>query len=144
MKIHLATDHAGFVHKEALKSHLLERGCEVVDHGATSLVEGDDYPEFMNLAAKAVVSDPESKAVIFGGSGEGEAMVANRHKGIRCTVYYGGQKEILTFSRAHNNSNILSIGARFMSTEEVNEAVDLWLETEFSGDERHVRRLAQF
>jgi ribose 5-phosphate isomerase B len=144
MKIHIAADHAGFEHKEALKAHLLERGHDVLDHGAKELTEGDDYPAFMNLAAAAVSMEPGSMGIIFGGSGEGEAMVANRHKGIRCAVYYGGQKDILTFSRLHNDANILAIGARFMKYEEVSEAVDLWLETAFSGDERHVRRLAQF
>lgn len=144
MKIHLATDHAGFAHKEALKAYLLERGHEVIDHGAIEIDERDDYPVFVSLASKALIADPESKAIVFGGSGQGEAMVANRYKGVRCAVYYGGPKDILTFSRAHNDANMLSIGARFMSYEEVSEAVDFWLDTEFSNDERHIRRLAQF
>ncbi len=144
MKIHLAADHAGFEHKEALKAHLLERGHEILDHGALTLTEGDDYPAFMALAAAAVAMEPGSMGIIFGGSGEGEAMVANRHKGIRCAVYYGGEKEILTYSRLHNDANMLAVSARFVTTGETNEAVDLWLDTEFSHDERHVRRLAQF
>jgi ribose 5-phosphate isomerase B len=144
MKIHLATDHAGFEHKESLKAYLLSKGYEVIDHGAKELNEGDDYPGFISSAAKAVIADPESKAIVFGGSGEGEAMVANRFKGVRAAVYYGGNKDILVFSRAHNDANILSLGARFLVEEEVNEAADIWLQTEFSGDERHVRRLAQF
>ncbi len=144
MKIHLATDHAGFEHKESLKAYLLSKGYEVIDHGAKELNEGDDYPGFISSAAKAVIADPESKAIVFGGSGEGEAMVANRFKGVRAAVYYGGNKDILVFSRAHNDANVLSLGARFLVEEEVNEAADIWLQTEFSGDERHVRRLAQF
>ncbi|MDQ5930893.1 MAG: ribose 5-phosphate isomerase [Patescibacteria group bacterium] len=144
MKIHIATDHAGFEHKESLKAYLLSKGYEVIDHGAKELNEGDDYPGFISSAAKAVIADPESKAIVFGGSGEGEAMVANRFKGARAAVYYGGNKDILVFSRAHNDANILSLGARFLVEEEVNEAADIWLQTEFSGDERHVRRLAQF
>jgi ribose 5-phosphate isomerase B len=144
MKIHLATDHAGFEHKESLKAYLLSKGYEVIDHGAKELNEGDDYPGFISSAAKAVIADAESKAIVFGGSGEGEAMVANRFKGVRAAVYYGGNKDILIFSRAHNDANVLSLGARFLVEEEVNEAADIWLQTEFSGDERHVRRLAQF
>ncbi len=144
MKIHLATDHAGFEHKESLKAYLLSKGYEVIDHGAKELNEGDDYPGFISSAAKAVIADAESKAIVFGGSGEGEAMVANRFKGVRAAVYYGGNKDILVFSRAHNDANVLSLGARFLVEEEVNEAADIWLQTEFSGDERHVRRLSQF
>jgi ribose 5-phosphate isomerase B len=144
MKIHLATDHAGFEHKEYLKAHLLERGYEVVDHGAKELHEADDYPEFISLAVTAVLAEPESKAIVFGGSGEGEAMVANRYKGIRAAVYYGGNKDILVFSRAHNDANVLSLGARFLTGEEVNESADVWLETEFSHEERHIRRLGKF
>lgn len=144
MKIHLATDHAGFEHKESLKAHLLEKGYEVIDHGAKELNEADDYPGFISSATKAVLADPESKAIVFGGSGEGEAMVANRFKGARAAVYYGGNTDILVFSRAHNDANILSLGARFLTGEEVNESADIWLESEFSGEERHIRRLAQF
>ncbi|MEK7228379.1 MAG: RpiB/LacA/LacB family sugar-phosphate isomerase [Patescibacteria group bacterium] len=144
MKIHLATDHAGFEHKESLKAHLLEKGHEVTDHGAKTLNETDDYPAIITLAVKAVLDDPSSKAIVFGGSGEGEAMVANRFKGIRAAVYYGGNTDILVFSRAHNDANILSLGARFLTGEEVNESADIWLETEFSGEQRHIRRLAQF
>ncbi len=144
MKIHLATDHAGFEHKESLKAFLLSKGYEVIDHGAKELNEADDYPDFISLAAEAIVADPQSKAIVFGGAGEGEAMCANRLKGVRAAVYYGGNKDILVFSRAHNDANILSLGARFLTGEEVNESADIWLETAFSGEERHIRRLAQF
>ena len=144
MKIHLATDHAGFEHKEALKAHLLEHGYEIVDHGDTKLDENDDYPDFVTPFAVAVAADPKNMGVVFGGSGEGEAMCANRIKGARAVVYYGGTTDILTFSRDHNNANILSLGARFMSEEEANNAVDFWLEVPFSDNERHIRRLGKF
>ena len=144
MKIHLATDHAGFEHKEVLKSHLLEKGYEVVDHGPNKLDENDDYPDFITPCAQAIASSLEDKAIIFGGSGEGEAMCANRIKGVRAVVYYGGSTDILIFSRDHNDANILSIGARFIDAEEVPDIVQTWLDTPFSGNERHFRRLGKF
>ncbi len=146
MKLHLATDHPGFTHKELLKEFLnTQEGVEVVDHGALTLVEDDDYPDYILPCAQAVAADPDnSMAIIFGGSGQGEAMCANRVPGVRAAVYYGGPNEILTLSREHNNANILSIGARFISPEETIEVVKLWLATPFSGDERHVRRLSKF
>jgi ribose 5-phosphate isomerase B len=82
--------------------------------------------------------------IIFGGSGEGEAMCANRTRGARAVLYYGGTTDIIKYSREHNDANILAIGARFISPEETCDAVDLWLATEFSHDERHIRRLAKF
>lgn len=144
MIIHLASDHAGFTHKEALKAYLTEQGLEVVDHGALELVSDDDYPDFVVPAAVAVAKDQDSMAIVFGGSGEGEAMAANRINGVRATVYYGGPADILTLSREHNAANMLSIGARFVSIEDTIEAVRVWLETPFSNDERHVRRLNKF
>ncbi len=151
MTVHLATDHAGFSHKELLKAHLLERGHAVVDHGAAEISENDDYPDFVIPCAQAVAkgggpeqSEGQVVGIIFGGSGQGEAMCANRIKGVRAVVYYGGPKEILTFSKEHNNANVLSLGARFIKEEELIEIVDLWLSTQFSNDERHIRRLAKF
>jgi ribose 5-phosphate isomerase B len=144
MNIHLATDHAGYAHKEVLKKYLLDSGIEVVDHGATTVVEDDDYPDFMTPCAQAVADDTQSFGIIFGGSGQGEAMCANRVTGVRAVVYYGGSKDILTLSREHNNANILSIGARFVSPKETIEAVKLWLATPFSAEARHVRRLSKF
>jgi len=144
MKIHLATDHAGFAHKEALKEYLLAQGIECVDHGAMSLDPEDDFPDYILPAAQAVAMDVENAGIIFGGSGEGEAMAANKVPGIRCTAYYGGPEEIVTLSREHNNANMLSIGARFVSIEDVLKIVSLWLATPFSGDERHIRRLQKF
>jgi ribose 5-phosphate isomerase B len=144
MKIHLATDHAGFAHKEAVKAFLTEQGIEVVDHGASSFEEGDDYPDYVAPAAVAVAQDQDSMGIIFGHSGEGEAMVANRLNGVRAVVYYGGAADILTLSREHNAANVLSIGTGFIAIEDTLEAVKLWLETPFSNEERHVRRLNKF
>lgn len=145
MKLHLATDHAGFAHKEALKAYLLREGIEVMDHGATIFIEDDDYPDYIVPCAQAVAADPDnSMGVIFGGSGEGEAMAANRVAGVRAAVYYGGSTDILTLSREHNAANMLSLGARFLTLEECIEAVKFWLNTPFSNDERHLRRLGKF
>ena len=146
MKIHLATDHAGFAHKEAVKAFLMnQEGVEVVDHGAIELIPEDDYPDYMSPCAEAVAIDPDdSMGVIFGGSGQGEAMCANRVSGIRATVFYGGTTDILTLSREHNASNVLSLGARFLTTDEAIQAVTLWLATPFSNDERHLRRISKF
>jgi ribose 5-phosphate isomerase B len=141
MRIHLATDHAGFELKERIKEVLMQQNRAVVDHGAFSLDKKDDYPDFISRAAEAVSKNPEDKAIILGGSGEGEAMVANRFKHVRATVYYGGSDKIITLSREHNNANVLSLGARFMSEREALHAVKTWLATAFPGDARHVRRI---
>lgn len=146
MTIDFATDHAGFARKEVLLSYVRDvLGYTVVDCGAETFDEADDYPEFMKRAGESVAKDPENaRAIIFGGSGQGEAMVANRFPGVRATVYYGGPDEIITLSREHNNANVLSLGARFVDDEEAMRVVALWLSTPFSGEERHVRRMAQF
>lgn len=143
MTIHLATDHAGFEDKEILKTYLSEKGYNVVDHGVYTFDPEDDYPDFIYPCAKAVSLDPESKGIIFGGSGQGEAMVANKVSGIRAVVYYGGNEEIVTLSREHNDANMLSLAGRFLSSEEVVRVSELWLTTALSGDERHVRRIAK-
>ena len=141
----LAADHAGFALKEAIKSHLLKGGYQVTDVGAHEFRQDDDYPVYMAAAAMKVAEDlsGETKAVIFGGSGEGEAIVANRFPGVRALVWYGGSKEILRLSRQHNNANILSMGARFVDEKTAVEAVDLWLATPFSNEERHKRRIEE-
>jgi ribose 5-phosphate isomerase B len=142
MKIYLATDHAGFELKEKIKHYLKEQGYEVSDEGAFAYNETDDYPDFIKMAAKQVASNPdESRAIIFGGSGQGEAVVANRLRGVRAAVYYGGNEEIIQLSRLHNNANVLSLGARFVTEEEARRVIHLWLSTDFSGEERHVRRI---
>lgn len=145
MKIHLAADHAGFEYKEAVKAYLVEQGAEVIDHGAVSVDPTDDYPDFMAPAAQAVaLSNGEDVGIIFGGSGQGEAMVANRVPGVRAVVYYGGPTDILTLSRAENNANILSIGARFLTLEEILEAIAIWSEIPFANDPRDIRRISKF
>ncbi|HLC74328.1 MAG TPA: RpiB/LacA/LacB family sugar-phosphate isomerase [Candidatus Nanoarchaeia archaeon] len=141
MKIYLASDHAGFQLKEALKKHL-SRVHAVEDLGTNS-DKLCDYPDFIFPLAKNVAKDNESFGIILGGSGQGEAIAANRISGVRAAVYYGGNLEIVKLSRTHNNANILSLGARFLSEKEAVGAVELWLATAFPGDERHVRRIAK-
>lgn len=145
MIIYLATDHAGFNLKEKIKEFLTELSYEVKDFGAFSYEEKDDYPDFIKLAAEVVAKDPEnSRAIVLGGSGQGEAMVANRYKGVRAAVLDIYNADVIKLSREHNNANILSLGARFLKEEEALNAVKLWLETPFSGEERHKRRIAKF
>ena len=139
-KIVLATDHAGLKLKEEIKKYLMESGMEVEDMGAYSLDPKDDYPDFIIPAAKKVAND-QSKGIIFGASGQGEAIVANKVKGIRAALYYGKDIKIVRLSRTHNNTNILSLGAKFLTKEEAIKAVNIWLETDFSSEPRHLRRI---
>lgn len=143
--IHIGGDHAGFDMKEEIIRFLEQRHYEVVDHGAYELDPEDDYPDFILPVAIAVAEDPMSKGIILGGSGQGEAIVANRVTGIRAVVFYGepvgSDESIIELSRQHNNANVLSLGARFLSDEEAIEAVDQWLDTAFSQEERHARRI---
>ena len=143
MKIHLATDHAGLALKEAIEQWLIDNDYTIVDHGAFELNPEDDYTDFVQPAARAIAENPKDKAIIFGGSGQGEAMAANRFSGVRAAVWYGGSSDIITLSREHNDANILSLGARFLTNEEATTAVKTWLSTEFSGEERHVRRITK-
>ena len=140
MKIHLATDHAGLELKEKVKLYLSDLDYEVIDHGAYKYDALDDYPDFIFPCANAVSNDPESKGIILGGSGQGEAMAANRVTGVRAAVFYNGPDEIIKLSRQHNNANILSLGARFMSTEEMYKVIKVWLSTDFESG-RHQRRI---
>ena len=142
MKIHLATDHAGLDLKNTIKEFLLGKGYDVTDHGAHEYDALDDYPDFIFPCARAVAADPSSRGIILGGSGQGEAMAANRIKGVRAAVFYNGPEEIIKLSREHNNANILSLGARFMSEEEIYKIIELWLEEPFEGG-RHERRIAK-
>ncbi len=143
MKIFIGTDHAGFELKESLTPFLRELGHEVEDMGAHTFEALDDYPDFIRPVAEAVARDSESRGIILGGSGQGEAMCANRVKGVRAAVYYGGPFDIAVLSREHNNANILSLGARFVTEDETKEVVRVWLETAFSGEEKHARRIAK-
>lgn len=140
--IYLASDHAGFELKEKLQTFLLGLSLKVEDLGNLTHEEGDDYPDFIFPAARKVAEDPENnRAIIIGGSGQGEAMAANRIKGVRAAVFYGGPIDIIKLSREHNDANILSLGARFIFEDEAKEVVKIWLETSFSDGERHKRRI---
>lgn len=144
MKIYFATDHAGFALKNTLIAYVRdELGHTVEDCGAHELDPEDDYPTFISRAAALVAADSEnSRAIVLGGSGQGEAMMANRTQGIRAAVYYGGPREIIALSRTHNDANVLSIGARFLEAGDAMAVVKEWLETTFSNEPRHVRRIA--
>jgi ribose 5-phosphate isomerase B len=140
MKIHIATDHAGLDLKNIIRDYLISKGHEVTDHGAHEYDALDDYPDYIFPCAKAVASDLESRGIILGGSGQGEAMAANRVKGVRAAVFYNGPTEIVKLSREHNNANILSLGARFMTEEEIYGVIEMWLDEPFGGG-RHQRRI---
>ena len=135
----LATDHAGFELKEHVKRFLTKKGYDVKDFGALEYDGLDDYPDFILPAAK-YISEHKLIGIIFGGSGQGEAMAANRINGIRAAVFYNGPDEIVELSRLHNNANILSIGARFVSNQEVEKVIELWLSTDFE-EGRHAKRI---
>lgn len=140
MTLHIATDHAGFEHKEVIVSWLREEGFDVVDHGSFVLDSEDDYPDFISLAASAVNETPSDKGIIFGGSGQGEAMMANSYPKVRAAVYYGGDETIPVLSRQHNDSNILSIGARFVDLDTTKRVIWNWIHTEPFVDEKYSRR----
>jgi len=146
--IYLGSDHAGFELKETIQKYLEEElGLEVEDMGAHSLDSEDDYPDFVIPAAKKVGEDPDNnRAIILGGSGQGEAIVANKVKGVKALLYYGGPLDIVKLSRQHNDANVLSLGARFMTVEEAKEAVKVWLDTNFEGGrhERRVKKIEEF
>jgi len=137
MKIALGTDHAGYELKERVKRHLMEKGHEVKDFGTYS-TEACDYPDFIYPAALAVGRGECDRAVVMGGSGNGETMVANKVRGVRCAVVWN--EELARLSRAHNDANVISIGARMVSLELALKMVDIWLATPFDGG-RHARRL---
>ncbi len=141
MVLHLATDHAGFEHKETVSLWLQAEGYTVVDQGAYTLNPEDDFTDYIALAAQAVSANPlETKAIIFGGSGQGEAMLANRYPGVRAAVFYGGEATIPVLSRQHNNSNVISIGARFVDINLTKKIIWDWLQAEPLSDEKYQRR----
>jgi ribose 5-phosphate isomerase B len=158
MKVFLATDHAGFELKEKVKAFLIQKQFEVEDCGALAFNKDDDYPDFISKAAGNVSKDPQnSKAVIFGSSGQGEAMVANKFKNVRCAVFYApvvpahnvdvsGRTsqdpfEMIRLTREHNDANILSLGAKILTEEDALKAVELWLKAPFTNEARHARRI---
>ncbi|MFH1802123.1 MAG: RpiB/LacA/LacB family sugar-phosphate isomerase [archaeon] len=141
--IFLASDHAGFKLKEKIKDPLILNGHAIFDCGPFSFNKEDDYPDFITPCAKRVAKTKNSLGIILGGSGQGEAIAANKIKGIRAAVFYGGDNKIISLSKEHNNANILSLGAFFLTTKEALKAVDLWLKTPFSNAARHKRRLGK-
>lgn len=157
MKIYIGGDHTGFELKAKMISYLSDLGYEMIDKGAKEYNADDDYPDFVKPVAEAVAGDVESKGIVLGGSGQGEAMCANKIKGIRAAVFYGQKEpiapvditghtsvdpfEIVQLEREHNNANILSIATRFVDEDEAKFAAELFLRTKFSGDERHIRRI---
>lgn len=142
--IYLAADHRGFALKEKIKEWLTEWGQDFLDCGAVHLDDGDDYPDFVAIAATKVAEDPlQNRAIVLGHTGQGEAMVANRRRGVRAAVYYGGPMDIITLSREHNAANVLSLGASFVKEDEAKNAIKLWLDTAFSNDARHIRRIGK-
>lgn len=149
--IYIGSDHAGYELKEKLKVYIEGLGYQVDDKGAFSLHNEDDYPDFVKPVAEAVLENSSNLGIVIGGSGQGEAMCANKFKGIRAAVYYGGrifQRDIngnkmgvVASARIHNNANILSLGARFLCLRRAKKAVKIFLSTPFSNDERHIRRI---
>ncbi len=148
MKIFIGSDHAGLAQKERIIESLGVIGHEVVDCGAFEYDENDDYPDFVIPVAREVSKNPENvKGIVLGGSGQGEAIVANRFPNVRAVVFYGNKSSLagpitnLELTRQHNNANVLALGSRFITDEEAVEAVELWLDTPFSNGERHKRRI---
>ncbi len=139
MKISIGSDHAGFEYKVRFIEHLKTAGNEVTDHGTWS-AESTDYPLFIIPAAEAVARGEAERGIVIGGSGNGEAIAANKVKGIRCALCWND--ETATFSRLHNNANVLSIGQRMISIEIALEVLDIWLKTPFEGG-RHARRIRE-
>jgi ribose 5-phosphate isomerase B len=157
MKLALGTDHAGFEQLKDLQEYLESIGHECINFGPKSLNLTDDYPDYIFPAAKAVATGECERGIVLGGDGQGEAMAANRLKGVRCAVFYGSAVvgriidangrvssspyEVVRLSRQHNDSNMLSIGARFVSFSDIQQVVNLWLNTDFTSEPRHVRRI---
>lgn len=139
MKISLGTDHAGYQLKEAVKRHLENRGIEVIDFGAHS-EDSVDYPDYIRPAAEAVSDQTSDFAIVFGGSGNGEAMVANKVKGIRCGLCWNTWSAKMT--KEHNNANAIALGGRVVSVDEAIEIVDVWLNSSFEGG-RHENRITK-
>ena len=139
MKIALASDHAGFAYKEEIARHLSAAGHQVVDFGTDS-EESVDYPRFIGPAAAAVAAGDCDRGIVLGGSGNGEAMAANRYRGVRCALVWS--LETARLARSHNDANMISFGQRMLALDLVLEMVDAWLETPFEGG-RHVSRIEQ-
>lgn len=140
MRVYLGSDHAAFELKASLIAHLRATGHEPVDCGPAVYQPDDDYPPYVLLAATRTARDPESRGIVLGGSGNGEAMAANKVPGVRCGLAWS--EETARLAREHNDARILSLGARMSAIEDATRFVDVFLSTSFSGGERHARRLA--
>ena len=140
MRVHLGSDHAGLELKEHLLGWLRENGHEPVDHGPFVYDAVDDYPVFCLRAAEGVAKDPGSIGVVIGGSGNGEQIAANKVEGVRAALVWNADVAVL--AREHNDANVISVGGRMHSVEDMTHFVDVFIRTPFSGDERHVRRIA--
>ena len=141
MRVHLASDHAGFALKSHLLTHLAAQGHDVVDHGAFEYDAEDDYPAFCIAAGEAVVAEPGSLGIVIGGSGNGEQIAANKVQGVRAALVWNLSTAEL--AREHNDANVLAMGRRVLPLEKVLEFIDIWLETPFSEGDRHKRRVAK-
>ncbi|MFH1186614.1 MAG: ribose-5-phosphate isomerase [Candidatus Levyibacteriota bacterium] len=139
MKIYLATDHGAFDLKEKLKEYLKDEGFEIEDCGAFTFDKNDDYPDFIKIAAEKVVQNPGSFAVVLGKSGQGEQIAANKIKGVRAAL--GFNRDNIRLAREHNNANVLSLGSDFVSLEDAKELIKLFVNTPFTNEERHIRRI---
>jgi ribose 5-phosphate isomerase B len=140
VRVHLGSDHAGFEVKNLLAARIAGLGHEPVDHGPTGYDAEDDYPPFVLAAAAATAAEPGSMGVVLGGSGNGEAIAANKVPGIRCALAWS--EETARLSREHNDANVLSLGARMIPQELALRLLEIFLATEFTGEPRHVRRIA--
>ena len=138
MKIAIGSDHAGFLYKETIRHHLMQQGHDLLDFGTHSR-EPVDYPLFIRPAAEAVARGDAERGIVLGGSGNGEAIAANRVRGVRCAVCWNGESARL--ARLHNDANMISLGERMMPIETALDIVRIWLETPFEGG-RHLRRIA--
>ncbi len=157
MNVYLGTDHTALHIKDEVKKFLEENGYHVEDCGAYAYDKDDDYPDFVGKAAQKVSNDPDSVGFVFGGSGQGEQMCANKYKGVRCALFYSLARatseidisgatsedpfEIIKLTRQHNHANMLSFGVRFLNNESILKAVETFLETPYSQEERHLRRI---
>jgi ribose 5-phosphate isomerase B len=139
MRVHIGSDHAGFELKNHLVQHLSAAGHDVVDHGPAVYDAVDDYPPYCLRTGQAVVDEPGSLGIVVGGSGNGEQIAANKVKGVRAVLAWN--TDTARLGREHNNANVISVGARMHSEEEATGFVETFLATDYSGEERHTRRI---
>lgn len=160
MNIYIASDHAGYEMKNELKEYLSDLGYNVEDLGANTYNPEDDYPDYAKLISENISKDVTNIGILICGTGQGEIMAANRNPGVRCALFYGeaipktqidisgtesnDSYEIIKLARSHNNANVLALASRFIDIEQAKKAVSVFIETPFSNEERHVRRLSKF